>query len=64
MSASGSCVRNTRNTLETPARCNYPLLAAPELAYRKRAHASQTHYGTALKFCKIARAAFKSAEFK
>ena len=36
----------------------------PELAYRKRAGTSQIHYNAALKFCKIARAAFKSAEFK
>jgi hypothetical protein len=37
---------------------------APELAYRKRARTSQIHYDVALKFHKIARAAFKSAEFK
>jgi len=46
--------------LQLLARCR----AEPKLACHKRAHASQTHCGVALKFHKIARSAFKSAEFK
>ena len=53
-------VAHYATTLQLLARCR----AEPKLACHKRARTSQIHYDAALKFHKIARAAFKSTEFK